>query len=352
MGLLGISLIVASVVLFCLRPPAWLPRFFGAGQQPRLDPPPSQAPQNRDNEKDGAAEARGVQKAEATVNGGAASAPQQAAKAELDRAAMPPPPVIAMPSEGKKKTALNDEDGDSTPKASAAERNDPVPTFTLSGLEDDQPSSNVSRPAPIAALRPTPGLMAPPPLPPTRNPIPARNPYAPPSRPSPLPNRAPGTSTLPLPRSAPSSSSPSSLAPPPTHTTKPAKPSRAVVLSPGHSPLDWARLSSHPGADLRGLGPNAPYQRVTPSALRAHNGRRGRDAWTVLGGRVYNVTPYVPFHPGGGPELLRGAGKDGTRLFGEVHPWVNYEGMLASCLVGILVGEEEEAGGGEMEEMD
>ncbi|KAK1762967.1 cytochrome b5 reductase 4 [Phialemonium atrogriseum] len=315
MGLLGISLIVASVVLFCLRPPAWLPRFFGAGQQPRLDPPPSQAPQNRDNEKDGAAEASGVRKAEAT---------------------------------GKNKTALNDEDGDSTPKASAAERNDPVPTFTLSGLDDDQPSSNAPRPTPIAAPRPTPGLMAPPPRPPTRNHIPARNPYAPPSRPSPLPNRAPGTSTLPLPRSAPSSS----LAPPPTHTTKPAKPSRAVVLSPGHSPLDWARLSSHPGADLRGLGPNAPYQRVTPSALRAHNGRRGRDAWTVLGGRVYNVTPYVPFHPGGGPELLRGAGKDGTRLFGEVHPWVNYEGMLASCLVGILVGEEEEAGGGEMEEMD
>ena len=94
--------------------------------------------------------------------------------------------------------------------------------------------------------------------------------------------------------------------------------------------------------------------------LKKQTGRRGKDAWTVLGGRVYNMTPYAPFHPGGEPELLRGAGRDGTRLFGEVHPWVNYEGMLAACLVGIYVPEEEaevgetKAGGasGDMEAMD
>jgi cytochrome b involved in lipid metabolism len=132
------------------------------------------------------------------------------------------------------------------------------------------------------------------------------------------------------------------------------------VLSPGHSPLDWARLSSDPTADLRGLPQGSPYLRVTPSMLKKQTGRRGKDAWTVLGGRVYNMTPYAPFHPGGEPELLRGAGRDGTRLFGEVHPWVNYEGMLAACLVGIYVPEEEaevgetKAGGasGDMEAMD
>jgi len=178
--------------------------------------------------------------------------------------------------------------------------------------------------------------------------VPAKSLSVPASRRSPLPNRAPGTSTLPLPRTSASSS----LAPPPTHSSKPTKPSRAVILTPGHSPLDWARLSSQSGADLRGLGPTAGYLRVTPSMLKARNGRRGKDAWTVLGGRVYNVTPYLPFHPGGEPELLRGAGKDGTRLFGEVHPWVNYEGMLAACLIGVLVSEEEAVSGGEMEEMD
>jgi len=143
----------------------------------------------------------------------------------------------------------------------------------------------------------------------------------------------------------------------------PAKPSRAVVLSPGHSPLDWARLSGGPTADLRGLPPGTPYLRVTPSMLKKMTGRKGKDAWTVLGGRAYNITPYLPFHPGGEPELLRSAGRDGTRLFGEIHPWVNYEGMLAACLVGIFVPEEKGEGGkaaaagrgggsGDMEAMD
>lgn len=81
-------------------------------------------------------------------------------------------------------------------------------------------------------------------------------------------------------------------------------------------------------------------------------GRKGKDAWTVLGGKVYNITPYLPYHPGGEPELMKCAGRDGTRLFGEVHPWVNWEGMLEGCMVGIAVGEAEVGGAGALEEMD
>ncbi|KAL1838188.1 hypothetical protein VTK73DRAFT_4430 [Phialemonium thermophilum] len=40
MGLLGISLIVASVVLVCLRSPTWLPALLRSWRQPRLGPPP------------------------------------------------------------------------------------------------------------------------------------------------------------------------------------------------------------------------------------------------------------------------------------------------------------------------
>lgn len=67
---------------------------------------------------------------------------------------------------------------------------------------------------------------------------------------------------------------------------------------------------------------------------------------------MYNITPYLPYHPGGEPELLRCAGRDGNRLFGEVHPWVNWEGMLGGCFVGVAVEEFEVEKGGEMEEMD
>ena len=72
----------------------------------------------------------------------------------------------------------------------------------------------------------------------------------------------------------------------------------------------------------------------------------------MLGGKVYNISPYVPYHPGGGPELLKAAGRDGTKLFGEVHPWVNWEGMLEPCLVGIVVEEGDKRGESTLDDMD
>lgn len=35
-------------------------------------------------------------------------------------------------------------------------------------------------------------------------------------------------------------------------------------------------------------------------------------------GRVYNITPFLKFHPGGKAQLLRGAGIDCTELFDKV----------------------------------
>ena len=51
---------------------------------------------------------------------------------------------------------------------------------------------------------------------------------------------------------------------------------------------------------------------------------------------------------------MRGAGKEreGEKLFMEVHPWINWEGMLGECLVGVLVGEGEREESGGLEEMD
>ena len=53
-------------------------------------------------------------------------------------------------------------------------------------------------------------------------------------------------------------------------------------------------------------------------------------------GKVYNVTRYMRFHPGGVDYLMQGAGKDATRLFNKYHKWVNAEFMLQRCLVGVL----------------
>ncbi|KAH9211618.1 hypothetical protein DL95DRAFT_392305 [Leptodontidium sp. 2 PMI_412] len=252
------------------------------------------------------------------------------AKADFDRKAMPPPPPPF-----KKQLPLRNPQAPTTPA--------PVPTFSLGNgnsdgqddEEEEEPSAP-SFPAMNSAQRASGGISGPPRL----NAYPPSNPglMAPPTR-SPLPNRGP-----------PSTSS--SLAPPPTHTSIPTKPRRKVLLTPGHSPLDWARLSSSPTANLRGLPVDTPYIRVPPSLLKQYTGRKGKDAWTVLGGKVYNITPYVPYHPGGGPELLKAAGRDGTKLFGEVHPWVNWEGMLEPCLVGVAVEEGDRRAESSLEDMD
>jgi len=133
-----------------------------------------------------------------------------------------------------------------------------------------------------------------------------------------------------------------SLMLPPTATQKPPKPRKKVLLAPGHSPLDWARLQAS-GADLRGL-PHSHLLRVPPSQVRLHNKRT--DAWTALGDKVYNITPYLPYHPGGERELMKAAGRDGTKLFMEIHPWVNWDTMLGSCLIGIAVDEDSTSGVG------
>ncbi|KIY48462.1 cytochrome b5 [Fistulina hepatica ATCC 64428] len=127
----------------------------------------------------------------------------------------------------------------------------------------------------------------------------------------------------------------STLAVPPT-TTQPPKPSRKrekVALTPGHSYLDWANLKTS-GTDLRGVN---QLMRIPPSELKKHN-KRG-DAWSAFNGKVYNITPFLPFHPGGERELLRVSGRDGTKLFALTHAWVNVDYMLDACLVGFLVPE-------------
>jgi len=42
----------------------------------------------------------------------------------------------------------------------------------------------------------------------------------------------------------------------------------------------------------------------------------------------------MDFHPGGGDELMKSAGEDGTELFQKVHRWVNLERILGPCLIG------------------
>lgn len=48
--------------------------------------------------------------------------------------------------------------------------------------------------------------------------------------------------------------------------------------------------------------------KVTPKVL----------VYALFLGLVYNVTPYMDYHPGGEDELMKAAGIDGTDLFDQV----------------------------------
>ena len=109
-------------------------------------------------------------------------------------------------------------------------------------------------------------------------------------------------------------------------TTSGIKPKRRkVILEPGYSAFGWANLKAS-GRDLRAcvsndlhrFVPNASFsqggvaqlRKIPYSELKEHKTRE--DAWSAYNGRVYNISPYLKFHPGGVGELMRSAGKDGT----------------------------------------
>uniref|UniRef100_A0A9L0SJY8 Cytochrome b5 reductase 4 n=1 Tax=Equus caballus TaxID=9796 RepID=A0A9L0SJY8_HORSE len=102
-----------------------------------------------------------------------------------------------------------------------------------------------------------------------------------------------------------------------------------VPLKQGRSLMDWIRLTKS-GKDLTGL--KGRLIEVTEEELKKHD--KKDDCWICIRGFVYNVSPYMEYHPGGEDELMRAAGSDGTDLFDQVHRWVNYESMLKECLVG------------------
>lgn len=114
-------------------------------------------------------------------------------------------------------------------------------------------------------------------------------------------------------------------------------PRNKVALGKGFSMMDWIRLTKS-GKDLTGVGGyrvGGKVREVTRGELSKH--RKRKDAWMALNGAVYNVTAYMDYHPGGWDELVRGAGRDATDMFNEIHRWVNYQGLLEACLVGKLV---------------
>lgn len=111
----------------------------------------------------------------------------------------------------------------------------------------------------------------------------------------------------------------------------PPPPSRArnkmgkAPLAKGFGLHDWALLTKQ-AKDLAQRKGAPLRQKIPLSELAQHN--QVYDGWCALKGKVYNIGPYLPYHPGGERIMHKVLGKDASQLFDKYHPWVNIDGYV------------------------
>jgi cytochrome b involved in lipid metabolism len=73
----------------------------------------------------------------------------------------------------------------------------------------------------------------------------------------------------------------------------------------------------------------------TMEEVAKHNSKES--CWSVIRGKVYDLTNWIDKHPGGADKILRICGKDGTDLFVKIHGGrKNPEEILKSFEIGVL----------------
>ena len=72
---------------------------------------------------------------------------------------------------------------------------------------------------------------------------------------------------------------------------------------------------------------------LSTSEVKSHNSKS--DCWSIVNGKVYNLTTYVQSHPGGAGVIASICGKDGTNAFTNQH---KTQGKPNSVLSGFLLG--------------
>lgn len=96
---------------------------------------------------------------------------------------------------------------------------------------------------------------------------------------------------------------------------------------------DWKRLlqNSKDLAQRKG----EPLRRDIPKEEVARHDKN-HDGWIILRGRVYNIGPYLHYHPGGVNIFKSVLGKDATSLFDKYHRWVNIDGLIGPLMLGTV----------------
>lgn len=112
------------------------------------------------------------------------------------------------------------------------------------------------------------------------------------------------------------------MPPPKRKDGKAPAPRHKTALRKGFGLADWNKLvrSSTDLAQRHGKS----LENLRWNEIKQHNSVV--DGWVVLRGKVYNLSPYLAYHPGGESILRNVLGKDITALYDKYHRWVNEEG--------------------------
>ena len=124
-------------------------------------------------------------------------------------------------------------------------------------------------------------------------------------------------------------------------TTLPITPKESTTRRRKKAPIrkgfalhDWKNLLASTN-DLAQLKGQSPYRLIPLSEIQNHN-KIPHDSWIILHGKVYNIGPYLHYHPGGIEIMKECIGGDATKLFEEYHRWVNVDNLIGKLLIGYL----------------
>ncbi|XP_045453583.1 cytochrome b5-like [Melitaea cinxia] len=83
----------------------------------------------------------------------------------------------------------------------------------------------------------------------------------------------------------------------------------------------------------------AEVQKYTIADVASRNGKGGTPVWVIYKDGVYDVTSYIPQHPGG-DAILEEAGKDLTKAFHEMGHSSDALNIMQKYKIGEIVDEE------------
>jgi len=87
-----------------------------------------------------------------------------------------------------------------------------------------------------------------------------------------------------------------------------------IVFALTGSSNDDTANTAQPTTVSTDSAPNSDAVSATLTSAEVALHSVGVDCWTIVENNVYDITEYVPLHPGGA-EILRACGTDGTTLF-------------------------------------